>query len=72
MTKPSELSISYPNADAAKTFRQLRLVRALFQIDDPELERALAVIIDRLARTRTIPDGQVPVSEKPHLKSPHE
>jgi hypothetical protein len=47
-------------------------VRALFQIDDPELERALAVIIDRLAKARTLPNGPVPVSEKPHLESPHE
>lgn len=72
MTEPSDPPISYPNADRAKTYRQLRLVRALFQIDDPELERALAVIIDRLAKARTLPNGPVPVSEKPHLESPHE
>jgi hypothetical protein len=72
MTKPSDPPISCPDADTAKTYRQLRLVRALFQIDDPELERALAVIIDRLAKARPLPDGPVPVSEKPHRESPHE
>jgi hypothetical protein len=61
-----------PNADTAKTYRQLRLVRALFQLDDPELERALAVIIDRLARARLPADGPVPFSDEPHLESPHE
>jgi hypothetical protein len=72
MTEPTEPPISYPNADAAKTYRQLRLVRALFQLDDPELERALAVIIDRLAKARPPSDGPVRISEESHLESPHE
>ena len=70
MTIPTDPPISYPNADTAKTYRQLRLVRALFQLDDPELERALAVIIDRLAKARPPPDVPVPVSEQPHLNPP--
>ena len=50
MTKTSELQpLPFPEADTAKTYRQLRFMKALFQIDDPELERALAVIVDRLA-----------------------
>jgi hypothetical protein len=56
----------------AKIFRQLRFVRALFQIDDPELERALAVIMDRLAKASTLPDTPFPVSEHPRPKSPRE
>jgi hypothetical protein len=49
----------------AKTHRQLRFVRALFEIDDPELERALAVIVDRLAKANALPDDPVPMAENP-------
>jgi hypothetical protein len=72
MTKPSDPPILFPDVDMAKTFRQLRFVRALFQIDDPELERALAVIMDRLAKASTLPDTPFPVSEHPRPKSPRE
>ncbi|MBV9562563.1 MAG: hypothetical protein JOY90_19295 [Bradyrhizobium sp.] len=53
MTKTSEPPLSLSEVDTVKTYRQLRLMRALFQIDDPELERALAVIVDRLAAPRS-------------------
>ncbi|MGA7806755.1 hypothetical protein [Bradyrhizobium sp.] len=49
MTKSSDAQTSLEDADTARTYRQLSLVKALFRIDDPELERALAVIVDRLA-----------------------
>ena len=49
MTNPSDPSISEPDADTAKSFRHLRLMRALFRLDDPELERALTLIAERLA-----------------------
>jgi hypothetical protein len=42
----------------ARTQRQLRCVRALFRINDPELEQALALIIERLAASQ--PAGSVP------------
>jgi hypothetical protein len=72
MTKPSDSPISFPDADMAKTHRQLRLVRALFQIDDPELERALAVIMDRLAKASALSDAAFPMSENQRPKSPRE
>jgi hypothetical protein len=50
MTKPKDTSAPLADADMAKTFRHLRFVKALFEIDDPELERALTVVMDRLAK----------------------
>ena len=49
MKNPFDPSISTPDADTAKTYRHLRLMRALFRIDDPELEQALTLIVERLA-----------------------
>ena len=49
MTKPKDTA-PLADADMAKTYRHLRFVKALFEIDDPELERALAVVMDRLAK----------------------
>jgi hypothetical protein len=72
MTKPSDPLISFPDAELAKTHRQLRFVRALFEIDDPELERALAVIMDRLAKANALPDDPFPMAENPLPKSPAE
>jgi hypothetical protein len=37
------------STDMAKTCRHLRLMRALFRLDDPELEQALTLIVERLA-----------------------
>ena len=49
MTKSFDPSAPFPNRDAARTRRQLRFVKALYRINDPELEQALAVILERLA-----------------------
>jgi hypothetical protein len=47
-------------------------VKALFKIDDPELEQALAVIIDRLAAARE-PESMPPlVPDSPHAKPPQD
>jgi hypothetical protein len=56
MSKPRDTSSQLPDADLAKTYRHLRFMKALFEIDDPELERALAVIMDRLANTNAPAD----------------
>ena len=47
MTHPADPSIPTPD-DAARTHRQLRLMKALLELDDPEVERALTVILERL------------------------
>jgi hypothetical protein len=57
MTNPSDPSVPFPDNDTARTRRQLRFVKALFKIDDPEVEQALAVIIDRLAAARQPANG---------------
>ena len=57
MTKPRDTSAPLPDAEMAKTYRHLRFMKALFEIDDPELERALAVIMDRLAKANAPADG---------------
>jgi hypothetical protein len=56
MTKPRDTSAPLPDAEMAKTYRHLRFMKALFEIDDPELERALAVIMDRLAKANAPAD----------------
>jgi hypothetical protein len=62
MTKPTDPSVPFPDNDTARTRRQLRFVKALFKIDDPEVEQALAVIIDRLAAARQPANGLPPPS----------
>jgi hypothetical protein len=57
MTKPRDTSAPLLDAEMAKTYRHLRFMKALFEIDDPELERALAVIMDRLAKASVPADG---------------
>jgi len=47
MTHPADPSISPPD-DAARTHRQLRLMKALLELDDPGMERALTVLVERL------------------------
>ena len=58
MAKSFDSSLPCPDSETARTQRQLRCVRALYKIDDPELEQALALIIERLAASR--PAGSVP------------
>src|ERR1700682_4079652 len=73
MTKPSDPSVPFPDNDTARTRRQLRFVKALFKIDDPEVEQALAVIIDRLAAARQPANGlPPPAPESPHPEPPQE
>jgi hypothetical protein len=48
MKKPSDPTIFAPDADTARSCRQLRLMRALIRLDDPEVERALTLIVERL------------------------
>ena len=66
----SESSVPFPDNDIARTRRQLRVVKALFEIDDPELEQALTVIMERLAANQ--PTGIAPPSEGPRSKSQKE
>jgi hypothetical protein len=71
MKYPSDPSISEPDADMAKTYRHLRLMRALFRLDDPELERALTLIVERLAEAGIAADEfGAPPPQKPPPKSP--
>jgi hypothetical protein len=48
-------------------------VKALFKIDDPEVEQALAVIIDRLAAARQPANGlPPPPSASPRPEPPQD
>jgi len=70
MTKSFEPSVPCPDSETARTQRQLRCVRALFKIDDPELEQALALIIERLAASQ--PAGSLPPPDGPQPEPPQE
>jgi len=73
MTKPSDPSVPFPDNDTARTRRQLRFVKALFRIDDPELEQALAVIMERLASVNRPADTMPPPApEGRHPEQPQE
>ena len=70
MKNPFDPSTSDPDVDTAKTYRHLRLMRALFRLDDPELEQALTVIVERLAEAGIGSDDfGAPAPQKPP-KSP--
>jgi hypothetical protein len=49
MTNPIDPTFATSDTETARTYRQLRLMKALFQLDDPELEQALTLIVERLA-----------------------
>lgn len=49
MSNPIDPTIASPDGETARTYRQLRLMKALLQLDDPELEQALTLIVERLA-----------------------
>jgi hypothetical protein len=70
MTESSDASVPFPDNDIARTRRQLRFVKALFKIDDPELEQALTVIMERLAANQ--PAGLPPPAEGPRSEPPGE
>ncbi len=73
MTNPSDPSVPFPDNDSARTRRQLRFVKALFKIDDPEVEQALAVILDRLTAARQPANGMpLPTPESPRAEPPQD
>ena len=49
MTHPVDPTLATSATETARTYRQLRLMKALLQLDDPELEQALTLIVERLA-----------------------
>ncbi len=49
MTNPVDPTIAAPDGETARTYRQLRLMKALLQLDYPELVQALTLIVERLA-----------------------
>jgi hypothetical protein len=66
MTKKSaELSFLYLDNDSVRIRRHLRLVTALLQIDDPKVEQALMVILERLAAAAQTSDQTGPPSPGP-------
>ncbi len=71
MTNPTDPSISEPDAEMARTYWHLRLMRALFRLDDPELERALTLIVERLVQAGiTADDFGAPAPQNPPPKPP--
>jgi hypothetical protein len=49
MSNPTDPTIAMPDGETARTYRQLRLIKAMLRLDDPELEQALTLIVERLA-----------------------
>jgi len=72
MTKFSELLLSFPNGDLAKTHRQLRIMRSVVEIEDPQVEEALAILLERLAAASRQPHGlpQPPKPKPPRRRPP--
>jgi hypothetical protein len=50
--KSQKTTVIFPDTPDAKTRRYLRFFEALFGIDDPEVEQAIVVILEGLARSR--------------------
>jgi len=67
MTQPLDPSVPTPD-DTARTHRQLRLMKALLELDDPEVERALTIIIERLAAAARDGDNRPSSPRTPPLK----
>jgi hypothetical protein len=69
MTKqhPEHLS-SLLDSVSARTCRHLRLVKALFELDDPELEQALAVVLERLAAASSWTSSNAPPPSNPKAR----
>ena len=49
MSNPIDPTFATSDTETARTYRQLRLMKALLQLDDPELEQALTLVVERLA-----------------------
>jgi hypothetical protein len=64
MTHPADPSIPTPDIDAARTHLQLRLMKALFRLDDPEVEHALTLIVERLVAADEA-DDHPPMQPRP-------
>jgi hypothetical protein len=68
MKQPVDPSLSTPDAETARSYWQLRLVKALFRLDDPEVEGALTLIVERLAAAAAGDDRAVPALQEPSPK----
>ncbi len=68
MTNPFDPSLATPDGETARTYRQLRLMKALLRLDDPELEQALALIVERLAAAGGGGDLDASTGPNPSLK----
>jgi hypothetical protein len=64
---PEHLS-SLLDSVSARTCRHLRLVKALFELDDPEIEQALAVILERLADAGSRTSSNAPPPSNPKAR----
>ena len=67
MTHPAGPSIP-THDDTARTHRQLRLMKGLLELDDPEVERALIVIVERLVAAARGGDDRPSSPRNPPLK----
>ena len=68
MTHPADPSTPAQD-DTARTHRQLRLMRALLELDDPEVERALTAIVERLVAAARGDDDRASSPRNPPLKT---
>lgn len=68
MTNPIDPTLTTPDTETARTYRQLRLMKALLQLDDPELEQALTLIVERLAAAGGGGDLDSSTTPSPSLK----
>ena len=68
MTHPADPFAATPD-DTARTHRQLRLMRALVELDDPEVERALIAIVERLVAAERGGDDRASPPRNPSLKT---
>ena len=68
MTNPIDPTFASSDTETARTYRQLRLMKALLQLDDPELEQALTLIVERLAAAGGGGDLDASTGQNPSLK----
>jgi hypothetical protein len=70
MTKFSELLLAFPNGELAKTHRRLRIMQSVAEIGDPEVEEALALMLERLAAASRTMHGLPPKPPPPRRRPP--
>jgi hypothetical protein len=68
MSNPIDPTFAPSDTETARTYRQLRLMKALLQLDDPELEQALTLIVERLAAAGGGGDLDASTGQNPSLK----